>query len=107
SYTVNVYENTMYLTFESDRLGAVRHDINLSDNIDVNGVVDALDHPNGYTGDYLYFKAGSYNQCSTKDAPTFRYPACPGTGNLEKDIADGNYSQVTFSRLVVSESEPE
>ncbi|MGI9272733.1 MAG: polysaccharide lyase family 7 protein [Woeseiaceae bacterium] len=107
SYTVNVHENTMYLTFESDRLDTVRHKIDLSDNVDANGVVDTLDHPNGYTGDYLYFKAGSYNQCSTKDAPTFRYPACPGTGDLEKDLADGNYSQVTFSRLVVSESSPE
>ena len=107
SYTVNVHEDTMYLTFESDRLGTVRHKINLSDNVDANGVVDAMDHPNGYTGDYLYFKAGSYNQCSTKDAPTFRYPACPGTGDLEKDLADGNYSQVTFSRLVVSDSDPQ
>lgn len=106
SYTVNVHENTMYLTFESDRLATVKHQINLSDNVDANGVVDALDHPNGYTGDYLYFKAGSYNQCSTRDAPTFRYPACPGTGDLEQDLADGNYSQVSFSRLVVSESDP-
>jgi len=107
SYTVNVHENTMYLTFESERLGTVKHEIDLSNNVDANGVVDSLDHPNGYTGDYLYFKAGSYNQCSTKDAPTFRYPACPGTGNLEQDIADGNYSQVTFSRLMVSDSDPQ
>lgn len=107
SYTVNVHENTMYLIFESDRLSIVKHEINLSDNVDANGVVDALDHPNGYTGDYLYFKAGNYNQCSTRDAPTFRYPACPGTGDLERDLADGNYAQVTFSRLVVSESDPQ
>ena len=106
SYTINVYQDTMYLTFENDRLGTVSHKINLANNINANGEVDALDNPNGYKGDALFFKAGAYNQCSTKDAPTFRYPACPGSGNLEQDIADGNYVQVTFSELVVSEAEP-
>lgn len=106
SYTVNVHENTMYLTFETKRHETVTHQIDLSNNINANGVVDELDHPNGYTGDYLYFKAGSYNQCSSKDAPTFRYPACPGTGDLETDVKDGNYAQATFSRLVVGNSDP-
>ena len=58
SYTVNVYENTMYLIFETARHETVRHRINLSNNIDVNGNVDELDNPKGYTDDYLYFKAG-------------------------------------------------
>lgn len=107
SYTVNVYQNTMYLTFETERHDTVTHTIDLSNNVDVNGNVDELDHPNGYTGDYLYFKAGNYNQCSSKDAPTFRYPACPGTGDLATDMTDGNYSQATFSRLVVSEAKPQ
>ena len=106
SYTVNVHENTMYLTFENERLGTKTFEINLSNNVDANGEIDPLDHPNGYTGDYLYFKAGAYNQCSTKDAPSFRYPACPGTGNLEQDIIDGNYAQVSFRKLSVSEATP-
>lgn len=106
SYTVNVHENTMYLTFETERHDTVTHQIDLSNNVDVNGNVDELDHPNGYTGDYLYFKAGNYNQCSSKDAPTFRYPACPGTGDLATDLENGDYSQATFSRLVVSEASP-
>ena len=106
SYSVNVHRNTMYLVFESGRLGTVRHQINLADNVDVYGKADVLDHPQGYTGDLLYFKAGGYNQCSNKDAPTFRYPACPGTGNLETDLKDGNYTRVTFSRLVVSDADP-
>ncbi|MBW8191905.1 polysaccharide lyase family 7 protein [Neiella marina] len=105
SYTVNVHENIMYLTFESERLGTVKHQIDLSNNIDANGHVDELDNPKGYRDDYLYFKAGNYNQCSTKDAPSFRYPACPGSGELAKDIADGNYTKVTFFELVVSASE--
>ncbi|WP_018995458.1 polysaccharide lyase family 7 protein [Hirschia maritima] len=100
SYTVNVHENTMYVTFEAEGHPTVEHQVDLSKNY------DELDHPNGYTGDYLYYKAGGYNQCSTKNAPTFRYPACPGTGDLERDIKDGNYSQVTFTNLVVSDAEP-
>ena len=106
SYTVNVHENTMHLTFETARHGTVKHSIDLSNNVDVNGKPDVLDNPMGYTGDYLYFKAGSYNQCSSKDAPTFRYPNCPGAGDLETDIRNGNYAQATFSRLVVSDSTP-
>ena len=106
SYTVNVYGDIMYLTFESEKQGTVRHQINLADNIDANGKADSLDHKRGYAGDMMYFKAGAYNQCSSKDAPTFRYPACPGTGDLARDIKDGNYAQATFSRLVVSEAMP-
>ena len=106
SYSVNVYQNTMRITFENARHGKVVHEVDLSNNVDVNGKVDALDHPNGYTGDYLYYKAGGYNQCSSKDAPTFRYPACPGTGDFETDMKDGNYAQVTFSRLVAGEATP-
>ena len=106
SYTVNVYENTMRITFENARHGKVVHEVDLSNNVDGNGKVDALDHPNGYTGDYLYYKAGAYNQCSSKDAPTFRYPACPGTGDLATDLKDGNYAQATFSRLVAGDATP-
>ena len=96
----------MRITFENARHGTVVHEVDLSNNVDVNGKVDVLDHPNGYTGDYLYYKAGGYNQCSSKDAPTFRYPACPGTGDFETDMKDGNYAQVTFSRLVAGEATP-
>lgn len=106
SYTVNVHENTMHLTFTTARHDTVTHSIDLSNNIDVNGKPDTKDNPKGYTDDYLYFKAGNYNQCSSKDAPTFRYPNCPGTGILEQDVKDGNYSKSTFSRLVVGPSEP-
>lgn len=106
SYEVNVHENTMHLTFTTARHDTVTHSIDLSNNVDVNGKPDVLDNPKGYTDDYLYFKAGNYNQCSSKDAPTFRYPNCPGTGDLATDVKDGNYSQATFSRLVVSTSTP-
>ena len=106
SYTVNVHENTMYLVFESDTKKIVRHQINLADNVDANGNVDTADHSRAYAGDPLYFKAGTYNQCSTKDDESWRYPACPGTGDWETDQADGNFAQATFHRLVVGESSP-
>lgn len=104
SYTVNVFGDVMYLTFESQRLGTVRHHINLADNIDAKGKVDVFDHKGGYTGDMMYFKAGAYNQCSSSNAPSFRYPACPGTGDWQVDKANGNYTQVSFSRLLVGDA---
>jgi len=100
SYEVNVYEDTMYLTFTTARHGTVNYEINLANNVDAHGTVDELDHPNGFAGDATYFKAGAYNQCSTKDDPSFRYPACPGTGDWATDKANGDYAQVTFMRLV-------
>jgi len=100
SYEVNVYQNTMYLTFTSERLGIKHFEINLANNVDANGQVDKLDHPNGYTGDANFFKAGAYDQCSIKDDPGMWYPACLGTGDWKTDKENGDYAQVTFSRLV-------
>jgi len=104
SYTVNVHLNTMYLTFESPGHPTVRHQINLANNIDANGNVDELDNLYSYGGDSLYFKAGVYNQCSTKDEPGIWYVACPGTGDWDVDRANGDYAQASFSRLVVGPS---
>ena len=104
SYTINVHQDIMYLTFESDKKDTVEFKINLADNVDANGKVDEKDHPKGYAGDSLYFKAGIYDQCSTRDAPGFWYAACPGTGDWETDKKNGDYAQATFSKIVVSES---
>ncbi len=100
SYTINVHRNTMYLTFYSERLGTVRHARSL-----VRGA-DELDNPYAYGGDTLYFKAGIYNQCSTRSGTSMWYAGCPGTGDWEQDRADGNYAQASFSRLVVGPSTP-
>ena len=104
SYRVNVHKNTMYLTFESAGHPTVKYQINLANNIDANGKVDPLDNKYSYGGDSLYFKAGIYNQCSTKDAEGIWYAACAGTGDWEKDKANGDYAQATFSRLDAGES---
>lgn len=104
SYTVNVHKNTMYLTFESPTKSTVNYAINLANNVDANGVADGLDNKYSYGGDSLYFKAGVYNQCSTKDEPGMWYVACPGTGDWATDKANGDYAQSSFSKLVVSDS---
>ena len=106
SYVVNVYEDVMHLEFSTAGKPTVKYKINLADNVDANGNVDAKDNPNGYAGDSHYFKAGIYNQCSTKDAPGVWYAACPGTGDWATDKANGDYAQATFSRLVVSDAKP-
>jgi poly(beta-D-mannuronate) lyase len=106
SYTVNVYRNTMYLIFESARLGTVRYRKSLVSNVDANGQADPLDHKLGYGGDSLYFKAGAYNQCSTKsDAEGTWAAGCAGTGDWATDKANGDYVQVSFSRLEVGPPE--
>ncbi len=100
SYTVNVYKNVMYLRFEAPNRETKEFAINLAKGI------DEVDHKWGYAGEWMYFKAGAYNQCSTKKAEGFWYTACEGTGNWEEDKANGDYAQVSFSRLVVGESTP-
>lgn len=98
SYTINVHRNTMHLTFHNERLGTVTQTRSL-----VRGA-DELDNPLAYGGDTLYFKAGVYNQCSTRRGTSMWYAGCPGTGDWATDKADGNYTQATFSRLKVGPS---
>ena len=106
SYVVNVYDDVMHLEFSTQGKPTKTFKINLADNVDANGKVDTLDNPTGYAGDAHYFKAGIYNQCSTKDAPGVWYAACPGTGDWATDKVNGDYAQATFSRLVVSDAKP-
>jgi len=107
SYTVNVYKDTMFLTFENPRLGTVRHEINLANNVDVHGNVDVKDNPQGYIGDGNYFKAGVYNQCRAVPKKGETQGRCPGTGDWKTDQANGDYAQVSFLKLVVSEADPQ
>lgn len=104
SYVINVHENTMYLEFTAAGKPTVNYAIDLSNNIDAYGNQDLKDNPFGYTLDWHYFKAGAYNQCSTKDDVAGWYTACPGTGDWEIDKANGDYTQVTFTKLKVGKS---
>lgn len=94
NYNVNVYENTMYLTFRTrDPARTVTHQLDLSTGI------DDKDNPLGYTDDAMYFKAGAYNQCNTRDAPSSNFPGCAGTGDWQTDKANGDYASVAFRRI--------
>ena len=106
SYTVNVHRNTMHLTFTHPTRQTVKYSINLANNVDAYGKVDELDNKYSYGGDTLYFKAGIYNQCSTKKGGGNWYAGCAGTGDWEEDKANGDYAQVTFSALDVGPSTP-
>lgn len=105
NYNVNVHGNVMYLTFRTaDPARTVTFEIDLSNNIDAHGNVDAKDNPGGYAGDSLYFKAGAYNQCSASDAESFRYPGCAGSGDWATDKANGDYVSVAFRRILLTRS---
>ena len=106
SYTINVHKNTMYLTFSNDRHGTKTFTKSLVQNIDPFGEVDPLDNKFSYGGDSLYFKAGAYNQCSTKKGGGSWFAGCAGTGDWETDKANGDYTQASFSKLTVGESTP-
>lgn len=103
NYNINVYRNTMYLTFRTtDPTKTVTYQIDLSNNVDAYGRVDDKDNPNGYSGDALYFKAGAYNQCSTVDDAGMWYAACAGTGDWDTDKANGDYTAVAFRRIQIT-----
>ncbi len=105
NYNVNVHGNIMYLTFRTtDPSKTVTYQIDLSDNVDANGIVDEKDNPKGYSGDAMYFKAGAYNQCSATDDPAMWYTACEGTGDWATDQANGDYASVAFRRIHLSQS---
>lgn len=98
SYEINVHRNVMYLTFHSERHGTIRQARSL-----IQGA-DEKDNPYALGADSLYFKAGVYNQCSTKSGGDNWYAACAGTGDWETEKANGDYAQATFSRIELSDS---
>ena len=105
NYNINVHRNIMYLTFRTtDPTQTVQYQIDLSNNVDAYGKVDEKHHPQGYSGDAMYFKAGAYNQCSTSDDAAMWYPACGGTGDWATDKANGDYASVAFRRIQLSGS---
>jgi poly(beta-D-mannuronate) lyase len=106
SYDINIHENIMHLTFQAEGHPDVNYSVDLSNNVTPYGKVDELDHPKGYSGDWFYFKAGAYNECNTKDSPSFVHTACPGTGDWATDKKNGDYASVAFSKLVLSDSTP-
>jgi poly(beta-D-mannuronate) lyase len=102
SYTVNVYQNIMYLTFSTEKFGIKKFQIDLTKNLDAFGNVDEKDFARAYEQDTFYFKAGAYGQCSASDSDSMWSPACAGTGDFAKDKMTNDYNSVTFSKLTLS-----
>jgi poly(beta-D-mannuronate) lyase len=69
------------------------------------GKPDNKDFINGYAGDWHYFKAGAYNQCNGGTENPFWGTACGGTGDWVVDHNNGDFVQVTFSKLDVGPSQ--
>ncbi|MDB4837320.1 polysaccharide lyase family 7 protein [Marinomonas sp.] len=106
SYEINVHGSIMSLTFSMDNKDTVKYQTNFADNVDAYGKVNEEDHPKGYAEDFMYFKTGAYNQCSTKDQQGIWYAACAGTGKWKVNKENGDYVSVAFSELTLSESTP-
>lgn len=106
SYTINLVNNVMHLTFSQANKPTVKYQIDLSNNVDAYGNIDHKDHSRGYSGDWHYFKAGAYNQCSTQDKEGVWYAGCAGTGDWAVDEANGDFTRVTFSHLQLSKAQP-
>ena len=101
-YSVNIYENTMELTFSADDRDDLTFTLDLSNNVDAYGKVDALDNPEGYKNDSLFFRVGAYNQCTSKEKLQNWTDGCTGTGNWGTDFKNGDFAAVTFTKLKLS-----
>lgn len=106
SYTVNVYNDVMELSFSAEGRDTVTYAINLADNVDAYGQIDNKDFEQGYKGDWHYFKAGAYSQCNGGTTNPFWGTGCGGTGNWQIDEPNGDYSKVVFSALTLGEGKP-
>ncbi|WP_226703358.1 polysaccharide lyase family 7 protein [Microbulbifer elongatus] len=102
SYTVTVDGNTMHLTFTATDKPRIEYSVDLASNVNPYGEPDVLDNPASYAGDWFYFKAGAYNQCSSKNQEGMWYAGCAGSGNWEEDYREGNYAQVSFSSIILN-----
>ncbi|MDO3385915.1 polysaccharide lyase family 7 protein [Gilvimarinus sp. SDUM040013] len=101
SYVVDIDGSVMTLTFSAEGKPTVNYSVDLSNNVDPEGRLDELDNPKGYSGDWFYFKAGAYNQCSAKDQDGMWYAGCAGSGIWSEDSQNGHYAQATFYSLTL------
>lgn len=93
SYEVNVKGDVMHLTFKKN-IGEANEvvktfEINLAE-----GKQQGNKYDEGYTGDWMYYKAGNYNQCNTKATSS----NCTNNG-----LSKGDYAQVSFYELVLDQ----
>ena len=121
SYEINVHEGIMYLTFTSQGHETKTFTKNLiqseyttkadipeqTKNLFVPIGQDGVERKNAYAGELNYFKQGAYNQTNGK-APEKNIVWCAGAethgGDIAKQYATGNYTEVWFKEATVGMS---
>ena len=119
SYEVNVYDGIMYLTFKSKGHPTKTFTKNLikteySTLADMPAQTkknflsigrDGVERTEAYSNEKMYFKQGAYNQTNGKD-PKSNIIWCTGAdtyeGNIAKQYAHGDYTEVWFKEATVS-----
>ncbi|MGB2079864.1 MAG: polysaccharide lyase family 7 protein, partial [Vibrio sp.] len=90
SYDVNVKDNVMHLTFKKN-LGQ-DDEVTKTYDLDLSKPYPNQAKDTSYAQDWMYFKAGLYNQCNTGSS------GCSNEG-LEK----GDYAQASFYKLTLDQ----
>jgi len=95
SYEVNVKGTEMELTFTKadGTVSTHRHDLSKG--------LASIPGDEGYSEDWMYFKAGAYNQCNIGTEGVW------GAGCENRGEAAGDYAQVSFFDLKVDHPEPQ
>jgi hypothetical protein len=122
SYEINVHKGIMYLTFSSEGHETKTFTKNLvqseyttkadipeqTQNLFVPIGQDGVERKEAYAGELNYFKQGAYNQTNGKD-PESNMVWCAGAethgGDIQKQYANGDYTEVWFKEATVGESE--
>ncbi|MGB7394232.1 MAG: polysaccharide lyase family 7 protein [Pricia sp.] len=122
-YEINVYEGIMYLTFMSEGHETVKFTKNLiqSDFSTPSEIPqqtkdiffpigrDGVERENAYAGEMNYFKQGAYNQTNGKspdDNMVWSTGADVYEGDIAKQYANGDYTEVWFKDATVGAGTP-
>lgn len=87
SYDVNIEGDMMHLTFKKN-IGEANEVVKIFSMNLAEGKYQGNAYDEGYANDYLYYKAGNYNQCNVGSSQ------CTNEG-----LNAGDYSQVSFYQL--------
>jgi poly(beta-D-mannuronate) lyase len=91
SYDVNVVGDIMNLTFKKN-IGEVNEVVKTFSMNLAMGKYQGQKYDEGYANDYMYFKAGNYNQCNVSSSQ------CSNNG-----LSAGDFAQVSFYQLTLNQ----
>lgn len=104
SYEINVYGDTMYLTFSAENHPTVKHQINLANNVDANGFIDDYDDPVAYKNDWLFSKLARITNAVRRMPQHSATPLVRERATGKPIKKAGNYTRVSFSHLQVGDA---